>query len=141
MKLRVAALALGFGLCFANPGLTRNAPIRSVQLRFAPGTVGTTVSGLVTGPDLFACTRTAEAGQHISIDLASANPSISFNLYEPGLGPGKEALVIGEMPDRPNQFDGHCRLPAFMGSLFSAPQRRPGRADGGLHAGYGRHRR
>jgi hypothetical protein len=71
MKLRVAALALSFGLCFANPGLTRNAPIRSVQLRFAPGTVGTTVSGLVTGPDLFACTRTAEAGQHISIDLVS----------------------------------------------------------------------
>jgi len=41
MKLRVAALAPGVGLLFANPGLTRIAPIRSEQLRFAPGTVGT----------------------------------------------------------------------------------------------------
>lgn len=106
MKLLVATLALGIGLCLASPGLTRNAPIRTEQLRFDAGTVGTTVSGSVTGPDLIAYTLTAEAGQRISIDLFSANPAISFNLYEPGRGPGKEALVIGEMLDRPNQFDG-----------------------------------
>ena len=106
MKLLVATLALGIGLCCASPGLTRTAPIRTEQLYFAPGTVGTTVSGSVSGPDLIAYTLTAVAGQRISIDLLSANPSISFNLYEPGRGPGKEALVIGEMLDRPNQFDG-----------------------------------
>lgn len=106
MKPIIAALALAFGLWSANPGLSQDAPIRSEPLRFAPGTTGTTVSASITGRDYIAYTLEAEAGQRISIDLISASPSIYFNLYEPGRGPGKEALVIGEMLDRPNQFDG-----------------------------------
>lgn len=106
MKLIIAALAVVFGLWSAVPGLTQDAPARTEELRFAPGTSGTTVSGSVTGRDYIAYTLVAEAGQQISIALTSASPSLYFNLYEPGRGPGKEALVIGEMLDRPNLFDG-----------------------------------
>lgn len=106
MKLLAAALALVAGLWSAAPGLTQDAPNRNEPLRFAPGTTGTTVSGSITGREYIAYTLEAEAGQRISIALTSASPSIYFNLYEPGRAPGKEALVIGEMLDRPNQFDG-----------------------------------
>jgi len=106
MKLIIAALAVVFGLWSAAPALTQDAPARTEGLRFAPGTTGTTVSGSVTGRDYIAYTLAAEAGQQISIALTSASPSLYFNLYEPGRGPGKEALVIGEMLDRPNLFDG-----------------------------------
>ena len=106
MKLIIAALAVVFGLWSAAPGLTQDAPARTEELRFAPGTTGTSVSGSITGRDYIAYTLAAEAGQRISIALTSASPSLYFNLYEPGRGPGKEALVIGEMLDRPNLFDG-----------------------------------
>lgn len=106
MKRIIAALAVMFGLLSAVPGLTQDAPARTEELRFAPGTTGTAVSGSVTGRGYIAYTLAAEAGQRISIALTSASPSLYFNLYEPGRGPGKEALVIGEMLDRPNLFDG-----------------------------------
>ena len=110
MKPIIAALGLVFGLWSAAPGLAQDAPTRTEELRFAPGTTGTTVSGAITGRDYIAYTLAAEAGQRLSIALTSASPSLYFNLYEPGRGPGDEALAIGEMLDRPNLFDG--TLPA-----------------------------
>jgi hypothetical protein len=106
MKLIIAALAAVFGLWSAVPGLTQDAPTRTEELRFAPGTTGTTLSGSVTGRGYIAYTLAAEAGQHITIALTTASPSLYFNLYEPGRRPGDEALVIGEMLDRPNLYDG-----------------------------------
>ena len=94
MKLIIAALAVVFGLWSAAPGLTQDAPTRTEELRFAPGTTGTTLSGSITGRDYYAYTLAAEAGQHITIALTTASPSLYFNLDEPGRRPGDEALVF-----------------------------------------------
>jgi hypothetical protein len=105
-KLMIAVLAAVSGLRSAAPGLIRDAPARTEELRLAPGTTGTTVSGSITGRGCIACRLAAEAGQQIGIALTSVSRSLCLNLSEPGRGPGDEALVTGEMPDRPNLFDG-----------------------------------
>lgn len=107
MRLIVFILAvLAFAVPLALPGQAQDAPTRTEQLRLDAGTSATRVFGSVTGRDYVAYTLQAEAGQHIGIVLGSKNSSLYFNVYEPGRGPGNEALVIGEMLDRPNRFDG-----------------------------------
>jgi hypothetical protein len=103
---------LAFGLLFGLAGLqpamiaAQDPPIRTEEVRFDAGATGTSLSGQITGREFVTYTLGAEAGQRMTISLASSNTAAYFNLYEPGRGPGDEALAIGEMLPEINRFDG-----------------------------------
>ncbi len=87
--------------------------MRTEQVRFAAGTTGTTLSDTITGREFVVYEIGAEGGQRMLIRLNSANASTYFNVYEPGRGPGDEALAVSEqtgpmVPDL-NVFDGQRR--------------------------------
>lgn len=109
---------LALGIVLAIGGLAAPAvqaqqaepELRSEQVRFAPGTTGTTIRERVTGRETVAYTLGAEAGQRMQISLTSNNTATYFNVYAPGTGPGDAALAGGDqtgpyMPDL-NRFDG-----------------------------------
>lgn len=101
-------IAVLLGLAALQPaGLAaQDAPTRTEQVRFEAGTTGASLSGQITGREFVTYTLGAEAGQRMTIALASNNTAAYFNLYEPGRGPGDEALAIGEMQPEINRFDG-----------------------------------
>jgi hypothetical protein len=104
--------------CFLAFTLVGLAPIpvaaqqdmRSEQVRFAAGTSGTTISDRITGREFVVYKLGAAAGQRMNIRLTADNTATYFNVYEPGKGPGDEALAVGDLtgpmiPDI-NVFDG-----------------------------------
>jgi hypothetical protein len=84
--------------------------IRSEQVRFAAGTTGTTIPDRITGREYVVYRIGAEAGQRMEIRLTPDNGATYFNVYEPGRGPGDEALAnaeqVGPMVPELNVFDG-----------------------------------
>ena len=129
----ILAAALGIGVLAAPVLEAQQAEpdMRTEQVRFAPGTSGTTIRDQVTGREIVAYTLGAEAGQRMQIRLNSDNTATYFNVYEPGSGPGDMALAAGSrvgpyMPDL-NRFDGvlpssgEYRISVF---LFRAAARR-----------------
>lgn len=108
---RLLALLLAVALHGLAPlPATAQQDMRTEQLRFAPGTTGTTVTGRITGREYVVYRIRATAGQRMRIRLGSDNASTYFNVYAPGKGPGDEALAVGDlvgpmMPDI-NRFDG-----------------------------------
>ena len=80
--------------------------IRTVPVRFAPGATSAVLQGAIAGRKSVSYTVGAEAGQTLKVRLKSSSPSISFNLYGPGRGPGEEALAIGDLLPETNRFEG-----------------------------------
>ena len=110
MKRRLAVFASAALLAFGSLAATAQEDMRTEQVRFAAGTTGTTLSDTITGREFVVYEIGAEAGQRMLIRLSSANASTYFNVYEPGRGPGDEALAVSEqtgpmVPDL-NVFDG-----------------------------------
>jgi hypothetical protein len=105
----ILAIALATGLIpFAVPAVAQGA--RTEEVRFPPGKTGTTIKGRITGDQSVNYTVGAEAGQVMTIRLRPSNRGTYFNVYEPGRGPGDQALAVSEMtgemvPDL-NQFKG-----------------------------------
>jgi hypothetical protein len=84
--------------------------MRSETVTFAAGSSGTSLSDRLVGRESVVYRLGAEAGQRMTIRLTSDNDATYFNVYEPGRGPGDEALAVGDqtgplMPDL-NHFDG-----------------------------------
>lgn len=84
--------------------------MRTENVQFAAGTTGTTVRDAISGREFVVYRLGAEAGQRMQIRLNSDNAATYFNVYEPGRGPGDEALAVSEqtgpmVPDL-NVFDG-----------------------------------
>ncbi len=83
MTLARLALAAGLALAAA-PALAQSA----VDVRFAPGTFGTMVTGSVTGSDYLDLRLGASAGQEIFAELtatgSTGNGTIMFNIMPPG---------------------------------------------------------
>ena len=110
MKRRLAVFASAALLAFGSLAATAQEDMRTEQVRFAAGTTGTTLSDTITGREFVVYEIGAEAGQRMLIRLNSDNASTYFNVYEPGRGPGDEALAVSEqtgpmVPDL-NVFDG-----------------------------------
>jgi hypothetical protein len=100
--LRLAGLAC---LLAASP-IVHAQDIRTVPVRFAPGATSAVLKGVITGRDSISYTVSAEAGQTLRVLLTSSTPSLSFNLYAPGRGPGSEAMAIGDLLPQANRFEG-----------------------------------
>jgi hypothetical protein len=85
--------------------------IKLETVRFPAGQSQTTVKGSIKGRASVSYQIGAEADQTLSIELSPSNKATYFTLYEPGRGPGDEALASGETttPDI-NRFTG--RLPS-----------------------------
>lgn len=88
--------------------------IRVKSLHFPPGKTGMTLRDRIVGRESISYMIGAEAGQTMAVSLKSTNAATYFNIYEPGRGPGDQALAAGDltgpmMPDI-NRFKG--KLPA-----------------------------
>lgn len=107
-------LAAIVGICLASFGSTPIAlaqnDVRTEQVRFAPGTSGTTINDSIKGYESILYRIGAEAGQRMKVRLEPSNTATYFNVYVPGRGPGDEALVnsqfIGPTTPDLNIFDG-----------------------------------
>lgn len=87
---------------------------RIERIHFPPGKTGTTVHDRIVGRDSVSYVVGAEAGQTLSVTLKASNTATYFNVYEPGRGPGDQALAVSELtgPMVPeiNRFSG--KLPS-----------------------------
>lgn len=101
-----AALAIA---TLAGPAPAQDG-IRTEQVRFPAGTSGTMVRGTITGRESVAYQVGAEAGQTMSVSLAASNLQTYFNIYEPGKGPGDDALATGQLTPELNRFEGTLPL-------------------------------
>ena len=80
--------------------------MRSVDVRFAAGSSGTSVADSIVGSETVLYRVGAEAGQTMRVALSSRNGATYFNVYEPGRGPGDAALATGENTDPLNDWTG-----------------------------------
>ncbi len=68
----------------------------TTPVHFGDGATGTAVTGQVAGRDTADFTLAASAGQKMSVQMITNNPSSYFNIYAPGDVPGEsQALFIG----------------------------------------------
>ena len=68
----------------------------TTAVHFGDGATGTAVTGQVAGRDTADFTVAASAGQKMSVQMITNNPSSYFNIYAPGDVPGEsQALFIG----------------------------------------------
>ena len=92
-------------LLFSLGGQSTHAEeMRSVDVRFSAGATGTTLSDTIVGYDSVLFRVGAQAGQTMSVRLRPSNLATYFNLYEPGRGPGDEALASGQFTDPLNEW-------------------------------------
>jgi hypothetical protein len=102
-------------------GMAGAQDIRTERVAFPAGASGTAIEGSITGRESVSYLLGASAGQTMSVRLTSANTSAYFNVYEPGRGPGDEALAVSEitgpMVPEMNRFEGV--LPASGDYLVS----------------------
>lgn len=84
--------------------------MRTVQVRFAAGSSGTTITDTITGREVVLYKIGAEASQRMRITLIPSNLATYFNLYTPGTGPGGEAMAVSQMTPELNAFDGALPL-------------------------------
>ncbi|MDA7429430.1 SH3 domain-containing protein [Primorskyibacter aestuariivivens] len=84
--------------------------MRTETVRFQSGTSGATISDTIQGYESVVYKIGASAGQRMKIRLEPSNLATYFNVYEPGRGPGDQALVnaqlTGPMVPDVNYFDG-----------------------------------
>ncbi len=121
-------------LLTAGPG--RADENRVEQVRFPPGKTGTAIHGRIVGRNSVSYVLGAEAGQKLSVTLKASNTATYFNVYEPGRGPGDQALAVSELtgpmvPDI-NRFS--ARLPSsgnytVLVYLYRAAARRKERSN------------
>lgn len=116
--MRFFAVAI-VSLCFLGAPLSAHAQAdnRAKEIRFPPGKTGTSLRGHLRGDQSALYSFGAEAGQTITIRLKPTNLATYFNLYQPGRGPGDQALATGELTDPINQFTG--KAPASGNYIIS----------------------
>jgi hypothetical protein len=88
------ALVAGF---LMTGGAASAQDIRTERVAFPAGASGTTIEGTITGRESVSYVLGARAGQTMSVRLTTASTSTYFNVYEPGRGPGDEALAVSEI--------------------------------------------
>jgi hypothetical protein len=77
--------------------LAQRSGTRTKHVRFGAGQTSTSIKGTITGRELATYVLGAEAGQAMTITLKPSNLQTYFNVYEPGKGPGDQALATGSI--------------------------------------------
>lgn len=90
LSLALLAFFMAAGAAFADT-------VRVKPVHLPPGKTVTTLSDRIVGRDSISYTVGAEAGQTMTVSLRSDNAATYFNVYEPGRGPGDQALAVGGM--------------------------------------------
>ena len=109
MKAFLVTLATVMGLLLPAAAIAQDEA-RTEQVRFTAGTSGATINDTITGYESVLYKVGAEAGQQMKVRLEPSNLATYFNVYEPGSGPGDQALANSQLtglmvPDL-NLFDG-----------------------------------
>ncbi|WP_238719644.1 hypothetical protein [Nitratireductor alexandrii] len=133
--LRVLSVFLVLSLSAAGLALASDA-VRHQEVRFAAGESSTTLSDRIVGYGSVDYLLDARAGQTMTVVFEPSNAGAYFNIYEPGKGPGEEAMFIGAING--NDYSGV--LPAdgtytVQVYLVRAAARRGEEADYQLHIG------
>ncbi len=95
-RRRFVGAALLAGLWLTVAPAAHAAEVRTVQVHFAHGMTGTTLSGQISGREAVHYLLGLRAGQMLRVVLHGGD-SVGFNVFEPGHVPGRDgALYIGE---------------------------------------------
>jgi len=70
---------------------------RDETVKFAPDTSSTTIKDSITGYESVNYQLEAKAEQLMAVDLKTDNTATYFNIFEPGKGPGDQAMFIGSI--------------------------------------------
>lgn len=110
----VVAAAIVAGAVVVPAAASQADEIRVERVRFPPGRTGTVIRDRIVGRNSVSYTVGAEAGQTMSVKLNASNSATYFNVYEPGRGPGDQALansgLTGPAVPELNRFS--AKLPA-----------------------------
>jgi hypothetical protein len=71
--------------------------VRTVVVKFPPGSTGTTIEGRIRGRDSVNYILGARNGQFLKVSLDADNTAANYNIYVPGRGPGDEALFTSDL--------------------------------------------
>lgn len=87
--------------------------VRTEQVQFNASQTGTTIKGRIVGYESVSYLLGAEAGQTMTVRLKPSNLATYFNIYEPGKGPGDQALANGSLtgPTMPDLNSFKSKLP------------------------------
>lgn len=98
---RLGQIALAVMLVLASLGVAE-ARDRTVTVKFPKGANGTTIADTIKGRDTVKYKLAVRAGQKLSVQLDTDNPSSYFNITAPG---ASEALFIGSISGNSTTFD------------------------------------
>ena len=93
MKTKLFTVAVGLAL-LSIPAIAKDV-VHTKQVHFDKGTNGTTAKGHIKGYESVNYKLGAKADQSMRVSLESKKAFI--NIYEPGKGPGDEAMFVGSM--------------------------------------------
>lgn len=79
-------------LALAMPAAAQTPPVRTEQVRFAPGTASQTIRGTIRGYQAVDYALSARAGQTMTVTFQSSNASSYFNVTASG---AQEAMFVG----------------------------------------------
>ncbi len=69
--------------------------VHTKQVQFDKGSNGGTQTGKIQGYETYNYKLGAKSGQYMRVSLETKNASTYFNIFEPGKGPGGQAMFIG----------------------------------------------
>jgi hypothetical protein len=97
-----AVFAIGPDACLS-PAIAGD-DVRTARVNFAPGASRATIQGVITGRQSVNYKIGAGAGQTMLMSLSANNYSIYFNVFEPGVEPGRDAAAYTSDTDG-NRFE------------------------------------
>jgi hypothetical protein len=107
--LKMRFLAAVIMIFAAQPSLAQDG-VRTERVRFQSGKAGVIIKGSIIGYETVSYLLDARAGQVMRVSLQPSNLATYFNVYQPGRGPGDQALATsdGDGPMVPdiNEFNG-----------------------------------
>jgi len=93
MKSKLFAAAIGIAL-LSIPVMAKDV-VHTKQVHFDKGTNGTTIKGKIKGYETYNYKLGAKSGQYMRVSLETKATSNYFNIFEPGKGPGDQAMYVG----------------------------------------------
>ena len=108
MRTFIVAASIAL-ISLSAPVVAQSDDIREALVRFDAGSTVAEIEDTITGYQSVSYTVGLEAGRRLSVKLDPTNTATYFNIYEPGRGPGDEALansgLTGDLVSDLNRFE------------------------------------